>query len=119
MDQVLRKYEPDIKNFGYVTEALDYAIYNATDEYPSLGFTDLAKTTFQGTGAQFGINPSDYFDSSFVVSYRDDKDTGLGVSEELYTARGAQGMGLEDSIVSDLNLKNSDPESTFLFFCSH
>ena len=35
------------------------------------------------------MSPSSYFDETYDVEYIDDKETGLGISEMLYTARGA------------------------------
>ena len=39
------------------------------------------------------INPSKIFDDSIPLDYHD-PDTTLGISEQLYTARGSQGLGL-------------------------
>ena len=42
-----------------------------------------------------GITPSGYFGETYDVDYVDDEGTELGISEILYTARGAQGMGIQ------------------------
>jgi len=39
------------------------------------------------------INPSKIFDDSIPLDYHD-PDTTLGISEQLYTARGSQGLGV-------------------------
>ena len=38
------------------------------------------------------VNPSSMLDNTFMIDYRD-RDTALSYTEQLYTARGAQGMG--------------------------
>ena len=38
------------------------------------------------------VNPASMLDNTFMIDYRD-RDTALSSVEQLYTARGAQGMG--------------------------
>ena len=45
----------------------------------------------------YAINPSTMIDESLMLNYND-RDTGLGVTEQLYTARGSQGLGTFDNI---------------------
>ena len=45
----------------------------------------------------YAINPSSMIDESLMLNYYD-RDTGLGVTEQLYTARGSQGLGTFDDI---------------------
>lgn len=45
----------------------------------------------------WAVNPSSMVDDNLMFEYKD-RDTGLGASEQLYTARGSQGFGTYDEI---------------------
>ena len=47
----------------------------------------------------YAVNPSTFFDDGLMLSYWD-HDTALGATEQLYTARGAQGFGTRKDITS-------------------
>ena len=53
----------------------------------------MSETTFKIKG----INPSPLFDRAIYPDFYD-QETGLGLSEQLYTARGAQGIGTFKSV---------------------
>lgn len=117
-DSVLTKYGPDIKNFGWVTQPLQYAYlehFNFTTlSAPLLTLSGQTRSKFQASSS-LAISPSSYFDETFDVAFVDNAESALGPSEILYTARGVQGMGLQQKDVEDLNLDQSSYESTFLF----
>ena len=48
------------------------------------------------------INPSSLFDDAFDSFYYYDSDIGLGVSEQLYTARGSQSVAVNSGIVDKM-----------------
>ena len=87
---MLLKYSAAIKDVSYVTQNLEAQmykhIYTEEDKDFSLQVTSLAGFG-TSTAVPYGINPSAYFDESFVLEYV--SDTGLGLSETLYTARGS------------------------------
>ena len=114
---MLRKYEPDIRDFGLVTQNLYEAFDRSvkTDVAPDLSASNQARMSDSILLLPFGIAPSSYFDRTLQVAYSDDKKSSLGASETLYTARGVQGMGIEESYVNDLYIDKSDYSSTFLY----
>lgn len=58
------------------------------------------------------VNPTSLVDDSLNISYQD-PDTGLGLTEQLYTARGSQGMGTSDKII-DYGIYAEDFDSLVL-----
>lgn len=61
------------------------------------------------------LSPSEYFDSTLEFSHVDDEESALGPSEILYTARGVQGLGIEQKMVETLNLDTADYKSRFIY----
>ena len=60
-----------------------------------------------------GISPSAFFDQNTPVSYFD-PDTGLGISEQLYTPRGAQGVAYKQDVADAMYVTPGDDQSLFL-----
>jgi len=61
-----------------------------------------------------GVSPSSFIDTTLVMDYLS-PETGLGPSEQLYTARGVQGGGIVQSDADILNVEAENYESTYLF----
>ena len=104
----LKLHENDIKDFSYVTQNV-WTLWNETRQ--SL-HADTANqySVFSYTN---GVSPSSYLDSQIAAEWQTDR-TGLGLTEQLYTARGSQGEGLEKKW-ADLVLANpADEKSLFL-----
>ena len=71
----------------------------------------------------FGVQPSDFFDDLIQIDWAP-RNTSMGVTEQLYTARGSQGMGTgagwahnfladNDDTVSISSLGISDGSASF------
>lgn len=92
IDPVIMNYSDQIRDWGYVVEPLHNIIYGGQKTQIS----DLSRLNID-SASFYAINPSPFFDQDLMLSYRD-RDTALGQSEQLYTARGAQGFGTFDEI---------------------
>ena len=86
VDDIMIKYNSTIKDFGYVT--------NHCERYVSVSSTfvwsDRANLVRAGTGIS-GISPAAIIDESYDFDFTQGNIT-LSPSEQLYTARGAQGV---------------------------
>ena len=60
-----------------------------------------------------GISPSEFYDSNTSIVYSD-PDTGLGISEQLYTAKGAQGVAYSQAQADNVYIEPGNDESLFL-----
>ena len=58
--------------------------------------SELSRIKDENAGT-FAVNPTSLIDDGVMIAYHD-RDTALGVSEQLYTARGSQGLGTYDRI---------------------
>lgn len=85
-DVVLKKYAQYIDDFGYST--LTIGTVTGSDDY--LVFTNLISE--KQDLATTGLSPSKLVDTCIYPEYHN-KSTGLGLIEQLYTARGTQSHG--------------------------
>ena len=104
----LKLHADDIKDFSYVTQNV-WTLWNETRQSRHAD-TANQYSVFSYTN---GVSPSSYLDSQIAAEWQTDR-TGLGLTEQLYTARGSQGEGLEKKW-ADLVLANpADEKSLFL-----
>lgn len=97
----LESYRKDIKDVAYVTNTLSNQM-NSTltaayieDVDTELQVADLAFKHENNISPQGISAASHYFDDSFEIDYNSNEGrSDLGPTDQLYTARGAQGMGL-------------------------
>ena len=75
---------------------------------------DLAKNVILPS-YPIGVSPSSYIDESMVMDYLA-PETGLGPSEQLYTARGVQGAGILQSNADSLNVDAGNYNSTYMMW---
>ena len=102
-DAALEKHESKIKSFGYTTNNAPIMI----NEDVLLRVSDPAMLVFREDCSVYGLSPSSAFDDSLRYKYLETKKTTLSATEQLYTARGSQGMGLYKDMVKDLGLDPS------------
>ena len=82
VDPVLAKYRDAIDDWGYKSSSLN------SDRTKISDLARIADDTIE----IMGLNPSSLFDHSIPKAYSD-SDISLGLTEQLYTARGSQGLG--------------------------
>ena len=68
----------------------------------------------------YGVQPSQNADEAFKVDWQDPT-SGIGITEQLYTARGSQGIGTSVDVIKTRRVDISDYKSqnglTIIFFC--
>ena len=89
-DAILEKYEKHIKSFGYTTDPIDMLI----NEGVVVRFADQAGMDRIDGVSVYGVSPSSILDESMEFTYKETEKSWLGATEQLYTARGSQGVGM-------------------------
>ena len=87
-----------------------------TKKYPRLFYfmNDLAKIVILPS-YPIGVSSSRYIDEAMEMDYLS-PESGLGPSEQLYTARGVQGAGILQSDAEGLNVDPSNYNSTYIMW---
>lgn len=104
-DPVLLKYQDSIRDFGYISEPVQsYQGDGLQEIQPTIKFSDKASLVTSSVNVR-ALSPSTIFDDAFVLDHYD-SNTGLPPTEQLYTARGSQGLATSmnnaDTMVQDL-----------------
>ena len=71
------------------------------DGLAGVQFSDLARLYEAQAGSMFAIQPSSNMDGSFDIEWQD-SESALGISEQLYTARGSQSIGTNSAMTKQL-----------------
>ena len=108
-DPILVKFADAIKDFGYVTGELYLQQSDTGDNLIS----DRSRLVTKKSSAQ-ALTPSKLFDESLKLAYRNETYE-LGVTEQLYTARGEQGVGISDQLLESIDVDPTDYTETILF----
>ena len=61
----------------------------------------------------FGVQPAGILDSTFEIDWFG-TDSGLGPTEQLYTAKGSQDVGVNKPVIENTFLDTSDYKSTVI-----
>jgi len=96
VDPVLAKYCDAIHDWGYKSSPLQEMEGRQNSDKTKI--SDLARIA-NDTIEIMGLSPSSLFDHSIPKAYSD-SDISLGLTEQLYTARGSQGFGTYKDIRS-------------------
>ena len=103
------KYADAIKDFGYVTGEL----YLLNGDIGDNMISDRSRLATKKSSVQ-ALTPSKLFDDSLNLAYVNET-YALGVTEQLYTARGSQGIGISDQQLDDLEVDPTIYTETLLF----
>ena len=107
---MLQNYTSSIKEFAYRTSNADFT----TDFMFTPGMADSGKQSL-AYNYMVGVSPSSYIDQQIEdVIYYQDEESGLGISEQLYTPRGSQGYGLLQSWVEIFTIDMTNYKSLLL-----
>ena len=82
-DPVLQNYTDSIKSFVYVTED----IFDMQADSPRAQISQQSRMLAKDA-VVVAVNPSSLVDDNLMLNYYD-RDTELGMTEQLYTARGS------------------------------
>ena len=82
-DPVLQNYTDSIKSFVYMTEN----IFEMYDDSPVAQISQQSRM-LANDAIVVAVNPSSLVDDNLMLNYYD-QDTELGMTEQLYTARGS------------------------------
>lgn len=94
IDSVLKDHKNFILDHAYITEKVD----EGQTIFWSTKLQDLARIFTRNVGA-YAVNPSQMLDDSIRFQLSEhDRDTALGLTEQLYTPRGVQGTACFEGI---------------------
>ena len=83
IDPVLINYASSIKSTAYISKPT----VDASSDNKKVKLSELSRIDDENAGT-FAVNPTSLIDDGLMIAYHD-RDTALGVSEQLYTARGS------------------------------
>ena len=83
IDPVLKEYSGSIKSFAFISESMIYS----ENDHGAVKLSQLSRMLINSLNV-YAINPNTMVDENLMLNYYD-KGTSLGVTEQLYTARGS------------------------------
>ena len=110
IDSILMKYENEIRDFGFVTGELVLLQSDKGDNF----ITNKSRLAKPKSSSVQALSPSRLLDESLYLSY-EDATYDLGVTEQLYTARGSQGVGISERQMKGAGANPAIYSDTFLF----
>ena len=116
MEPILIEYEDQIEKYGFRTGRLAYLQYAGLDikfNYPFAAITDFGRLN-ENFVYVYGIQPNEIMNDERSLEYSS-PESGLSVTEQLYTARGSQGAGMMDWLAYDVAGDPSLYNSTYAF----
>ena len=121
MDQKLRpsQIEPYLRQVDHLIEHHSWESFETRDGRLGLSTEDVflsdELTLLNLPIRIYGVTPfyTDSLITDYMVIKSHNESTGLGLSEQLYTARGSQSGAMGENIMSKLNVKTNDWKTTY------
>eukprot|EP01022_Parablepharisma_sp_SALTPOND_P016897 TRINITY_DN258_c0_g1_i1.p1 TRINITY_DN258_c0_g1~~TRINITY_DN258_c0_g1_i1.p1 ORF type:complete len:1046 (-),score=35.87 TRINITY_DN258_c0_g1_i1:10813-13857(-) len=112
IEEVLDKNEDIVEGYSWIAEGMtQYQQLRLKDNW-IMDYGRLYKYKIQ-----LNAVPPNFFDVSnqkFISVFQSNETTSLSLSEQLYTPRGSQGIGVGSFLANELGINAEDPKSTFL-----
>ena len=111
VEPILAEYEDKIAAFGFITHPIKNLTNPIIEEQILSDYSGIYEV---GAGL-YGVTPGLYDAAfeEFVGVTKQNKSTGLGLTEQLYTARGSQSAAISDYVVDQLGIDLNDNHDTF------